>query len=819
MTADARTSLCPRPLAGAILLWCSAAAAAADNPQEANRAHLDVPPGTYTASTGSVFTAFGQGGSISGRDSLLLATAEGGAGRGITAFGAGSLVELANSRIVVTGVSGIGVEAQFGGEVRIAGTRIEIQKRGFGVIISNNSIGSLTDSSIIMEDAGSGILNSGALSLLRTSVETSALGATGLSAGGTTTGVVDSQLRTTGNSASAIETSQGVSVQISGSTLQTAGDRSYGVGVRSGATVDITGGTITTTGNDAAGIQMLAFNPTLITLRLDGVGIRTSGQRSTGIQLNNATELTMIGGSIDSVGSAVVAADDSALFAGARLTTSGDGASALRMTTAGGAFQLTDTQVQATGAGSWGAEVAGTFSMAGGSLDSAQYGAFRSDGGSITLSAGARASGGNGHLFDQASAAPTTLTMDGAVQATGDIGFVPGVPAGTFAAATTVALANDSVWTGATTGTVAQVSIASGSRWRLTAGSDVQALHLDGGTVAFSAPVADGFKTLRVDGDLTGAGTFAINARLGADGSPRDLLHVVGDTRGAFGLQVDNAGGTGGLTAEGIRVVQVDGASDGRFALAGRAVGGAYEYFLFKGRPTVADGNWYLRSEFVPPPPDPCDSDPTGPGCTPPPDPDPCDANPALPGCPPPTDPCLADPELPVCRPPPPICEQDPTLPACRPTPIYRPELAAYLANTTAAIDLFQYALRGQTGAGTGRTDGARDGGLWLRVDGQQGRLPRQAGQLSVSQERSVVHIGVGPVDEGRRQGGMGSDGGARRGHGQHGLAADRLHRTRACPGRGGGAVWPVGAGQRGWHWRLRRWLDTGGPLPQPRER
>lgn len=742
MTADARTSLCPRPLAGAILLWCSAAAAAADNPQDANRVHLDVPPGTYTASTGSVFTAFGQGGSISGRDSLLLATAEGGAGRGITAFGDGSLVELANSRIVVTGLSGVGIDAQFGGEVRITGTRIEIQKRGFGVTIFNDSIGSLTDSSIIMEDAGYGILNSGALSLLRTSVETNALGATGLSAGGTTTGVVDSQLRTTGNSASAIETSQGVSVQISGSTLQTAGDRSYGVGVRSGATVDITGGTITTTGNDAAGIQMLAFNPTLITLRLDGVGIRTSGQRSTGIQLNNATELTMIGGSIDSVGSAVVAADDSALFAGARLTTSGDGASALRMTTAGGAFQLTDTQVQATGAGSWGAEVAGTFSMAGGSLDSAQYGAFRSDGGSITLSAGARASGGNGHLFDQASAAPTTLTMDGAVQATGDIGFVPGVPAGTFAAATTVALANDSVWTGATTGTVAQVSIASGSRWRLTAGSDVQALHLDGGTVAFSAPVADGFKTLRVDGDLTGAGTFAIHARLGADGSPRDLLHVVGDTRGAFGLQVDNAGGTGGLTAEGIRVVQVDGASDGRFALAGRAVGGAYEYFLFKGRPTVADGNWYLRSEFVPPPPDPCDSDPTGPGCTPPPDPDPCDANPALPGCPPPTDPCLADPELPVCRPPPPICEQDPTLPACRPTPIYRPELAAYLANTTAAIDLFQYALRGQTGAGTGRTDGARDRGLWLRVDGQQGRLPRQAGQLSVSQERSVVRIG-----------------------------------------------------------------------------
>ena len=574
MTTDARTLLCLRPLAGAILLWCSAAGAAADNPQVANRVHLDVPPGTYTASTGSVFTAFGQGGSISGRDSLLMATAEGGAGRGITAFGDGSLVELANSRIVVTGFSGVGIDAQFGGEVRITGTRIEIQKRGSGVTIFNDSIGSLTDSSIIMEDAGVAILNSGALSLLRTSVETRAVGAVGLSANGTSTRVVDSQLRTTGDSAPAIDAAVDISVQISGSTLQTAGDRSYGISVRSGATVDITGGTITTTGNDASGIQMLVFNPTLSTLRLEGVGIRTSGQRSSGIQLNNAAQLTMIGGSIDSVGSAVFAADDSALFTGARLASSGDGASALRMTTAGGAFQLIDTQVQASGVGSWAADVAGTFSLAGGSLESAQYGAFRSAGGSITLSAGARASGGNGHLFDQATAAPTTLTMDGGVQATGGIGFVPGLPAGTFAAATTVALANDSVWTGATTGTVAQLSIASGSRWRLTDSSDVQALHLDGGTVAFSAPVADDFKTLRVDGDLTGAGTFAINARLGADGAPRDLLHVVGDTRGAFGLQVDNAGGAGGLTAEGIRVVQVDGASEGRFALAGRAVGG-----------------------------------------------------------------------------------------------------------------------------------------------------------------------------------------------------------------------------------------------------
>lgn len=747
MNVDARARpqvrvLQVRPQVAALLCCWVFQATAVDNPQVAIRVHLDVPPGTYTSSTAEVFRAFGQGGSITGRDSLLIATADNGPARGVLAFGEGSLVDLANSRIVVTGTSGIGVETQFGGEVRITGTQIEMQQQGFGIFIGTNGIGTVTDSTIVMAASGYGVTNDGTLSLLRTTVVTSAPGGTAVVAGGTSTRVMDSQLRTTGDVADALSTSLNAAVVVSGSTLQTAGDRSYGVGVRSGSTVDIAGGSITTTGNDAAGISMLVFNPTLSTLRLNAVGIRTSGQGSPGIQLDNATQLTMTGGSIDSVAPAVIAADDSAVFSGARLASSGDAASALRMTTAAGVFQLDDTRVQASGAGSWGAEVAGRFDMAGGSLESTQYGAFRSDGGVVTLSAGAQASGGNGHLFDQASAAPTTLTMDGAVQATGDIGFAPGVAPGMLPAATTVALGNASRWTGATTGTVSALSIASGSRWQLTAGSDVQALHLDGGSVAFSAPASGGFKTLRVDGDLTGTGTFAIHSRLGGDGSPSDLLHVVGDTRGAFGLQVDNAGGTGGLTAEGIRVVQVDGASDGRFALAGRAVGGAYEYFLFKGRPTVADGNWYLRSEFVPPPPDPCDSDPTGPGCTPPPDPDPCDANPALPGCPPPTDPCLADPELPVCRPPPPVCEQDPTLPVCRPTPIYRPELAAYLANTTAAIDLFQYSLRGQTGVGTGRTDGARERGLWMRVEGQQGRLPRQADQLSASQERSVVRIG-----------------------------------------------------------------------------
>lgn len=695
---------CVRPLAAALLLCCASSAAAVDNPQVAIGVHLDVPPGSYLASTGAVFRASGSGGSISGRDSVLTATAEGGTGRGVVAFGAGSLVALDNSQIVVTGLFGAGVEALFGGEVRIAGTRIELQKRGTGVIIGANSVGSLTDSSIVMGDAGVAVQSSGQLSLLRTTVSTGQLGGTGITANGALTQVQDSEVITGGSFASAIDTSQNVTVLIGGSTLRTTGDNGSGIAVRSGATVDVSAGTISTAGNDAPGIRALVFTATPITLRLNEVGIQTTGNASPGIQLNGAAHLAMVGGSIDSVSSAVVAGADTATFSGARLASSGAAASALQMSAAGGSFQLTDTQVTATGADSWGAELAGRFEMAGGSLDSAQYGALRSDGAVVSLSAGARVSGGNGHLFDQASAAPTTLSMQGGAQASGDIGVVPGTPVGTFAAATTVALDSGALWTGATQATVTGLSMAGGSRWQITADSDLQALQLDDATLAFSAPAAAGFKTLRVDADLSGnGGLIALHARLGEDGSPGDLLHVRGDTRGQFALQVDNAGGAGGLTVEGIRLVQVDGTSAGRFRLNGRVVAGAYEYLLFQGRPGAADGNWYLRSEWLPPP-DPCIADPTGPGCIPP-----------------PPDPCVANPGLPQCRP---------------PTPVYRPELAAYLANTSAALELFQYAPRAAAGAEVGRR-------AWLRVEQQQGRLPREAGQLSSTQRYAVLRAGV----------------------------------------------------------------------------
>ncbi|NTE95165.1 autotransporter outer membrane beta-barrel domain-containing protein, partial [Agrobacterium tumefaciens] len=75
--------------------------------------------------------------------------------------------------------------------------------------------------------------------------------------------------------------------------------------------------------------------------------------------------------------------------------------------------------------------------------------------------------------------------------------------------------------------------------------------------------------TLTVAGNYTGnGGTLEIETVLGDDTSATDRLVVTGDTSGSTNVKVVNAGGPGAqTTSDGIRVVQVDGASNGFFSL------------------------------------------------------------------------------------------------------------------------------------------------------------------------------------------------------------------------------------------------------------
>ncbi|WP_173932044.1 autotransporter outer membrane beta-barrel domain-containing protein [Chelativorans sp. Marseille-P2723] len=114
---------------------------------------------------------------------------------------------------------------------------------------------------------------------------------------------------------------------------------------------------------------------------------------------------------------------------------------------------------------------------------------------------------------------------------------------------------------------------------------------------------------LLVAGDYAGAdGVLNLNTVLGDDSSATDMLIVQGATSGATSVRVSNRGGTGAQTVEGIKLIDVEGASDGTFTLIGdyvhegeqAVVAGAYAYMLYQGgTSTPEDGDWYLRSQFI----------------------------------------------------------------------------------------------------------------------------------------------------------------------------------------------------------------------------
>jgi len=143
-------------------------------------------------------------------------------------------------------------------------------------------------------------------------------------------------------------------------------------------------------------------------------------------------------------------------------------------------------------------------------------------------------------------------------------------------------------------------------------GGRLQGIGIVGDTANFAGGViapGNSIGTLMVAGDYTGnGGVLEIEAVLGADNSATDLLYVTGDSllgTGATQVRVINVGGAGAQTSgDGIRIVQVDGASAAdAFVLAGPAIGGAYRYGLFQNdlTGTQDDGDWYLRADGLAP--------------------------------------------------------------------------------------------------------------------------------------------------------------------------------------------------------------------------
>ncbi len=137
---------------------------------------------------------------------------------------------------------------------------------------------------------------------------------------------------------------------------------------------------------------------------------------------------------------------------------------------------------------------------------------------------------------------------------------------------------------------------------RLTGTGRVGALLTEAGGVVSPG---HGVGVLTVAGDYEShGGTLQIEAVLGGDDSAADRLVVRGSTSGATLVEVAKLGGGGAQTADGILIVDVEGASEGVFTLASgdfrlggenAIAAGAFAYVL---RKDVEGGDWKLRSSI-----------------------------------------------------------------------------------------------------------------------------------------------------------------------------------------------------------------------------
>lgn len=274
------------------------------------------------------------------------------------------------------------------------------------------------------------------------------------------------------------------------------------------------------------------------------------------------------------------------------------------------------------------------------------------------------------------------------------------------------------------TGSIGAATLETGST--LTVGSPLQnndaaasftvngALN-NSGTVNLSRSANITGNRLNVSGDYVGGADsrLNINTVLGDDSSLTDKLVIHGGTSGSTVLTVNNVGGQGAQTEQGIEVVTVDGNSAaGAFSQSGRIVAGAWDYSLVqKGQ------NWYLTSMSNLPPDPPVDP------VTPPVDP-----------VTPPVDPIE-----------PPIGNiTSPTQPD--PVRVYRPEAGSYLVNLAAANTLFNLTLDDREGATEYHAPlderGLTRSTFWLRQEGGQNRFHTGEGQISSSANRYVAQMG-----------------------------------------------------------------------------
>ncbi|EAM1647263.1 autotransporter outer membrane beta-barrel domain-containing protein [Salmonella enterica] len=273
------------------------------------------------------------------------------------------------------------------------------------------------------------------------------------------------------------------------------------------------------------------------------------------------------------------------------------------------------------------------------------------------------------------------------------------------------------------------VTIASSGQLALLTANDFKFKNnlVNDGTITLSDQNTYG-KLVTVSGNYTSNnGALVFNGALADDNTVIDKLLIKGNYDGTTNVAVNNIGGIGAETLNGIDIISIDGNVNGSFKQAGRIVAGAYDYSLVRGE-GANENHWYLTSQKQPTPgPDPV-----------------------------------------------PTPEPTPT-PTPEPTPvpkpsfnILRPEAGSYVANNYFSNTMFLNDFQDRSGevkyfdpiSGTYKFSS-----LWMRQEGGHNRFNDSTGQLKTQSNRYVLQLGgdlfkwAGRDDESIRIGIMGGYG------------------------------------------------------------
>ncbi|QVQ28187.1 autotransporter outer membrane beta-barrel domain-containing protein [Achromobacter deleyi] len=595
-----------------------------------------------------------QGGSItSASDAVTLVASAG--------LDGGSAI-ISNATLSTTGGYGVNINAA-GSSATLDNVTISTRSAWASGIWLPSINTSLVARNLVIDSTHVGIDNrAGQVTLDGGSVETHGDNAHGLYVSreyGTTatTAATGTHIKTSGAGAvGALARASGASVALTDATVDTYGASAHGLFASgTNSSITATGSAVTTRGADAVGLNM--SNRTSVAL--DNTQLSTSGDRAHGVwSYTTAAGLT-----------------NNLLLANGTQVDTLDGTGLLA---SGGNHNFTLRNAQVT----------------------ARTGGDDNHGVFLQTRAANVTSGG---VTTVVQTGQVTVDATGSVM-TGDVLADSGT--------VDIDLKSASVLTGAVVsraGRVNSLSLDNASAWNVRGDSILGTLN-NTGTVRFVAPDAQsGFKTLTVN-DYAGGGTLVMNTRLGGDGSPTDKLVIDGGTTsGVTGMRILNAGGSGGQTVQGIRLVEainggtttpdafrLDSGSTGFRASSGTIAANGYDYSLVRGGDNGVASDWYLTSVYTP------GSIPEPPG-----------------GIVPPYGPRFIN---------------------------VSPESGAYIGNQLAAERMFMHGLNDRSAARVpsgGESPDRTGRDLWLRAKGTRNNgLRMTEGKVDVDTDSSILQIG-----------------------------------------------------------------------------